>query len=80
MPLKRKIEDAGGFPAVKRARRKQPTCTSLEDEEIVGALGKTTSSAHSHLLLNDKGDDVLVLDNDKDLLWEMFELLNDFKL
>jgi hypothetical protein len=83
MPLKRKSEDAGGYPGAKRARLKQQTCMSLEDaEEIVGALGKTTSSAHSNLLLNGKGDDddVLVLDTDKDLLQEMDELLRDLKL
>jgi hypothetical protein len=75
-----------GYPVVKRAKLKQQTCTSLEDaEEIVGALGKTTSSAQSNLLLNGIGDDkddddALVLDTDKDLLQEMDELLKDLKL
>jgi hypothetical protein len=46
-------------------------------------LGNSTSTPHSNFLLNgkgdDKNDDVVVLDVDKDLLWEMVELLNDLK-
>ena len=72
MALKRKGEDEG-YPTAKRAK--------FEDEEgIVGSLGNSTSSAHSNLLLNDKGDDVLVLDTDNPLLREVVELLNDLKL
>ncbi|PNF41336.1 hypothetical protein B7P43_G16755 [Cryptotermes secundus] len=75
MALKRKSEDECG-PAVKRAR-----WMDFEDAEgIVGSLGNSTSSAHSNLLLNDKGDDVLVLDTENPLLREVVELLNDLKL
>ena len=53
------------------------------EQEPVHSLGNSTSSAHSNFLLNGKGDDknedVLVLDADWDLLWEMVELLNDLK-
>jgi hypothetical protein len=79
MSFKRKNEDAGRYPALERARPMHLTSRSLEDgDDIFGALGNSTSSAHSNLLLNDKGDDedhnVLILDTDKDLLLEMDEL------
>jgi hypothetical protein len=85
MACKRKTEDDGGYPAVKRARLMQLSCASLQDtEESFGLLGNSTSSAHSDLPLNGKGDDkdddALVLDTDKDLLWEMVELLNELRL
>jgi hypothetical protein len=72
LPLKRKNEDPGGYPAVKRVNLMQLSGTSMEDTgEVIGALGNTTSSAHSNLLLNDKGDDkdddVLVVDADNEL-------------
>ncbi|XP_033607908.1 uncharacterized protein LOC111865868 isoform X1 [Cryptotermes secundus] len=79
MTLKRKGEEEG-YSAAKRAR-----LIDLEDtEETFGSLGNSTSSVHSNLLLNEKGDDnddvVLVLDTDTHLLWEVAELLNDLKL
>jgi hypothetical protein len=74
IPLKRKNEDAGGCPDVKRARVKQLACSSLEDAEDDGGP--------SNLLLNDDEDydDVLILDTDEDLLKEMDMLLSDLKL
>lgn len=58
----------------------------LEDsKDTVQALGNTTSNASSDLpkmkaeIFSDR-DDVLVLDTEEDLLAEMEELLNNFKL
>jgi hypothetical protein len=51
MASKRKTEDDGAHPTVKKARLMQ-----LQDaEESVGSLGNSPSSAHSNLPLNDKG-------------------------
>jgi hypothetical protein len=75
MTLKRS-GDEEGYPAAKRAR-----VDDCEDTEATsGSLGECTFK----LVLNDKGDakedDILVLDSDKQLLWEVVELLNDLKL
>jgi hypothetical protein len=84
--LKRKNTDAAGGPAFKRTRFMLLSFILEDSKDTVQALGNITSDASSDLpkmkseIFSDDMDDILVLDIEEDLLAEMEELINSFKL